>query len=296
MPTPLAHMLKQKSTLILDGAMGTELQRLGEKTGLPLWSASALLENPEAVLQIHTSYIEAGADIITTNTFRTTGRTFRRANLPDRSAALTALAVQLARCARDRYPDRQILIAGCIAPLEDCYRPDLVPARNELQREHAELAARLVAGGVDFLLLETMGTIREAVAACAIATATGKETIVSFLCGRTGDLYGGDSLEEAVLRLAPLHPTGYSVNCCSPKQLGAIIRRLRLVTDLPLAVYGNAGIPGQEQSGNLSVEISPGAYASFAGDWLAGGASIIGGCCGTTPEYIRMLPRRESTP
>ncbi|MBM2840689.1 MAG: homocysteine S-methyltransferase [Bacteroidetes bacterium] len=107
--TILKDLLSSKSTIILDGAMGTELQRRDVDTGLPLWSANALMVHPEVVLQIHKDYIEAGADIITTNTFRTTRRTFRRANLPDRSLQFTKSAVALARKARDEFPDRHRL-------------------------------------------------------------------------------------------------------------------------------------------------------------------------------------------
>ncbi|MGH9425268.1 MAG: homocysteine S-methyltransferase family protein, partial [Terriglobia bacterium] len=183
--------MQQKPLLILDGAMGTELQRRGVDTGLPLWSANALISHPETVLQIHKDYIEAGADIITTNTFRTTRRTMHRANLPDRSSQLTANAVEHAHQACKSFPDREILIAGSIAPLEDCYRPDLVPSDRELREEHAELAERLAEASVDFILLETMNTIREIYAACAAAKATGKEVVASFICNTKGELYGG---------------------------------------------------------------------------------------------------------
>ena len=89
------RLLETRGPLILDGAMGTELQRRGVDIGLPLWSANALVAAPDIVLQIHRDYIAAGADIITTNTFRTTPRAFRNAGLPDRSAELTASAVHL---------------------------------------------------------------------------------------------------------------------------------------------------------------------------------------------------------
>ena len=289
MPGPLAQMLERKSPLLLDGAMGTELQRLGVDTGLPLWSARALLECPDRVFQIHSSYIKAGADIITTDSFRTTRRTFERARLPDRSGELTAAAVSLACHARKEFPAREILVAGSMAPLEDCYRPDLVPSDAELDEEHAVLARRLAAAGVDFLLLETMGTIREAFAACVAARATGKETVVSFLCNTTANLYGGESLEDAVMQIAPLQPAAFSINCISPRYLAVALRKLISVTDLPIAVYANVGGPEQERGADFTVDTGPDAYTRFAREWLSIGASIFGGCCGTTPVYIRAL-------
>jgi S-methylmethionine-dependent homocysteine/selenocysteine methylase len=287
---PLTQLLSRKAPLILDGAMGTELHRRGVDTGLPLWSANGLITHPETVLAIHKEYIAAGADIVTTNTFRTTMRTFKRANLPDRSEQLTLKAVQCAQEAREAFPDRSILIAGSIAPLEDCYRPDLVPPDNELKDEHAGLTERLAKLDVDFLLLETMNTIREAYIACEQALTTGKEVIVSFICRKDSTLYSGEKLEDAIKTLSALRPTAFSVNCVSPRFLGHILATVTSLTSLPIAVYGNAGLPEDErQDEQFTVDVSEDEYARLSKKWLQTGASIIGGCCGTTPNYIRTV-------
>jgi len=290
MPTTLQQALRHRSPLILDGAMGTELQRRDVDTGLPLWSANSLMVHPEIVLQIHKDYIDAGADIITTNTFRTTRRTMRRANLPDRSAQLTANALELARTAREAFPDKQVYVAGSIAPLEDCYRPDLVPPDKELREEHRELAERLANGGVDFILLETMNTIREAYAACKAAQETGKDVVVSFICGKDENLLSGESLREAVRTISELRPAAFSVNCVSPRHLNSVVGNLKSLTSLPVAVYGNVGLPEDERHGwEFTHDITEDEYAIQARKWQQGGASIIGGCCGTTPDYIRAV-------
>lgn len=286
----LKALLSRALPVILDGAMGTELQRRGVDTGLPLWSANALMSHPEAVLQIHEDYIEAGADIITTNTFRTTRRTMRRANLPDRSLQLTRTAVLLAKQAREKFPDRDILVAGSIAPLEDCYRPDLVPSDKELVEEHAELAERLAGNGVDIILLETMNTIREAYAACEAATKTGKEVVVSFICDNDGHVLGGESLKDAVRAIDALHPAAYSINCVSPRFIGAALRELKVASHVPIMLYGNVGLPESDKHGwEFTHDISETEYAAAAAEWRNEGVAIIGGCCGTTPEYIRAL-------
>ena len=288
MASTLQQALARRTPLILDGAMGTELQRRGVDTGLPLWSANALMSHPEIILQIHRDYIEAGADIITTNTFRTTRRTMRRANLPDRSKQLTANAVALTRQAREGFPEREILIAGSIAPLEDCYRPDLVPSDRELREEHDELAVRLAEGGVDLLLLETMSTIREAYAACEAATSTGKDVVVSFICNTKGELYSGESLELAVKTISKLNPAAFSINCVSPRHLSHPLQVLTAQSAFPVCVYGNIGAPESEQHGwEFTQDITEEEYASYARTWHKEGVSIIGGCCGTTPAYIR---------
>jgi S-methylmethionine-dependent homocysteine/selenocysteine methylase len=295
MPGPLEAMLAQRSPLLLDGAMGTELQRRGIAVALPLWSARALTSAPAVVLEIHKDYLDAGADVITTNTFRTTRRTFQRANMPDRSLALTVLAAQLAKEARLAYTDRPALVAGSIGPLEDCYRPDLVPRDRELRAEHAELAYRLAATGVDFLLLETIGTIREAFAACEAAIRTGLEVVMSFLCRTDGSLYGGEILEDAVSVIEPLGPTAFSLNCASPHLLTEQLQKLSLLTRRPIAVYGNVGIPDGEHGSMMTCDVSPEEYATYAAGWFRAGAAIVGGCCGTTPDHIRRLFRERAS-
>lgn len=288
-PAPLATLLAKKRPLILDGAMGTELQRRGANTLLPLWSAEALVLSPALVLQIHQEYIRAGADIITANTFRTTRRTFLRTGLADRSLRLTNIALGLARQAREAFPHREILIAGSLAPLEDCYRPELVPPQRALEEEHAELAGRLAEGGADFLLLETLGTIREAVAACKAASVTGKEVVVSFLCNDQGDLYSGEPLQDAVAAVLPFTPTALSINCVSPRVIDKAIAVLCAASSLPFSVYANVGKPGNEHSEVMSCDVNEEEYAAFALHWLEEGAAVIGGCCGTTPGYIKKL-------
>lgn len=299
MDRPFALLTGVDRPVILDGAMGTELRMRGVATGLPLWSANALLTAPDAVRSLHEEYILAGAAIITTNTFRTTRRTFRRAGLPDRSAELTSLAVLLGRQAREAHPDRQVLLAGSLAPLEDCYHPELVPSERALREEHREHAERLAAAGVDLLLLETMGTVREAAAAAAAAHATGKEFVVSFICNQDGDLLGGESLDAAVKAITSSSPSAFSVNCVSPKRIGPALRNLSSALSspggsppVPLAVYANVGREGADLDGEFTTDVDEDEYASFAQAWFRAGYSIIGGCCGTNPGYIRALSRR----
>jgi S-methylmethionine-dependent homocysteine/selenocysteine methylase len=299
---PLTDLLERNQTLVLDGAMGTELQRRGVDTGLPLWSARALLTAPETVLRIHREYAEAGADILTANTFRTTPRTLMkegfeslragspRATSPsDRAEDLTALAVALARKAAEEVAGRTVLVAGSLAPLEDCYRPDLVPSDRELEEEHRAQAVRLARAGVDFILLETMGTIREAVAAAVAARETGNEVAVSFICGKNGKLLGGEALNDAVRVLARLKPAVLSLNCVPLDWVEPALEALASAWPGPRAVYANAGRPEDLDSGEITTAVTPAEYAVHAKDWLETGVRIVGGCCGTAPDHVRAL-------
>jgi S-methylmethionine-dependent homocysteine/selenocysteine methylase len=325
MPGPLSSLLAKGRPLVLDGAIGTELSRRGVDTGLPLWSARALLDAPGVLMQIHRDYLDVGADIITTDTFRTTRRTFQRAGMADQSAKLTRRAVDLVHSARSFYPQRTILVAGSLGPLEDCYRPDLVPPDSVLQEEHPEHAQRLADAGADFLFLETFGSIREAKYACVAALATGKEVVVSFLCTANGKLYSGESLEDAVAAIFPLKPTAYGLNCVPARSMEIPLGELkRILLKLSMAagggsheqtvashmeigrdksthsgrfpgpcvaVYANVGRPGEELSGELILDVGPEEYGRLAHEWVRQGAKMVGGCCGTTPEHIAAVSR-----
>jgi 5-methyltetrahydrofolate--homocysteine methyltransferase len=142
---------------------------------------------------------------------------------------------------------------------------------------------------VDFLLLETMGTEREAQAAAAAAASTGMEFVLSFLCSRDGRLYSGEPLEDAVRNVLPFEPAALGVNCVSPRFLGAALQILRAAVRVPICVYGNVGLPGEEKSENLRCDMDPEEYGEFAARWIADGAAVVGGCCGTTPAHIRAV-------
>jgi S-methylmethionine-dependent homocysteine/selenocysteine methylase len=206
------------------------------------------------------------------------------------------------------HPGRTILIAGSMGPLEDCYRPDLVPADNALRVEHTEHARRLADDNVDILMLETFGTVREARIACEAALGTGKEVIVSFLCRGDGRLYDGSSLKDAVAATADLPVTGLSINCAPARSLGRLIAELRGHTDalrtggsLCIAAYGNVGREGAELEHEFVTTVAPEEYGGLAAEWMDRGAQIIGGCCGTTPAHIAavheaIVTRRQQVP
>ena len=128
----LKERLTNNETIIMDGAMGTEILNRGFPTTLPLWSAEALLEHPEIVQRIHEDYIQAGAEIIITNTFRTTRRAFTARGIADKATEMTLLACNIAQKAvENTQPDREVYIAGSVAPLEDCYSPQLTPTQED---------------------------------------------------------------------------------------------------------------------------------------------------------------------
>src|SRR4051812_42661568 len=166
--------LQSGPPLLLDAAMGSDLDRRGLATSLPLWSAHGLLERPDLVHQIHLDNLVAGAEIVTTNTFRTTARTLQRAGIDTALAPqLTVQAVNLAMQARSASGRSSAYIAGSMAPLDDCYLPVFETDPNVALVEHRAQAHSLKDAGVDFLMVETMPTSNEAVLALRAALETG---------------------------------------------------------------------------------------------------------------------------
>ena len=282
--------------ILLDGATGTELNRRGVSTDLPLWSARALVEAPDAVSQIHLDYLRAGADVLTANTFRTHRRSLARGGQGQRAAELTRLAVRLARqAAAQAAPERECFVAGSQSPLEDCYSPHLVPSQAECEREHAEMARRLAEAGVDLILVETMNTIREAAAATRAARATGLPVLTSFVCRTDGKLFSGESVTAAVQAVAPLGVAGLLINCTPSTTIHQPFAELCaavLAQSSPVPIrglYANIGHTNEIDGWTSTADVTPLEYARLASGWLSHGANLIGGCCGTTPAHIAAL-------
>lgn len=284
--------LAEGPALLLDGATGTELERRGAPASLPLWSAHALVHEPELVRRIHADYVAAGAELLTANTFRTQRRTLARGGLGDRAAELTALAVSLARNAGG---DRAAVL-GSAPPLEDCFSPERVPDDDALAREHAEHARNLAEAGADGVLAETMNTVREAAVAARAARAAGLPVLVSFTCWEGARLLSREPLEDAIEAVRGAGPAAVLVNCLPPANVAACLRVLA-ASGLPFGVYPNLGAPVASPDDDAVVahrdEHTPAELALRAREWIAAGAHIVGGCCGTTPRHVTALAQIE---
>jgi S-methylmethionine-dependent homocysteine/selenocysteine methylase len=277
--------------------MGSDLDRRGLPTTLPLWSALGLLERPDLVRQIHLENLLAGADIITTDTFRTTARTLRKAGInPARAPELDALAVRLAVEARAEAGRPEALIAGSMAPLEDCYLPTFDTPPEIALEEHRAQAGNLAAAGVDLIMVETMPTAAEAEVALRAAVETGRPATVGFVCampdrGEPVRLLSGETLSGAVARVSPLGPAAIFVNCAAPPVITAALRELRELTAMPIGAYANVGHVDDERGWSPDGGISGERYAAHAAEWVVLGTRVVGGCCGTHPAHTAALRR-----
>jgi S-methylmethionine-dependent homocysteine/selenocysteine methylase len=269
----------------MDGAVGTELAQRGVATDGPRWSANAILSAPDVLRAIHRDYAAAGATVHTAATFRT-----KRRAAGAEWEALTQTGVALARAAIPAFHR----VAGSLAPLEDCYRPDLAPTdRALLAREHGEFARALVAAGVDLLLAETFASPAEAIAATEACVATGTETWAALTAGPNGDLLTPEALADAARRCADAGASAVLVNCVAASKTREYVEALArplIRLGIRFGAYANAGARDEGIGWGAGSDGSA-RYAALARSWLDAGATILGGCCGTGPAHIEALTR-----
>ncbi len=279
-------------TLLLDGATGSELERRGVDISLPLWSANAIINAPGVLGEVHKAYLDAGAQAITTNTFRTHHRSLAKAGMGAHAIGLTNAAVDIAQRARDETNPRA-MVFGSVAPLEDCYSPHLAPDEVTCREEHTQLITSLVESSVDMVLIETMCSMREVRAAVAAAqeVAPGRWGI-SFCLSPGGTLLDGTGLSVIADVVSGAQCVG--VNCVGASMLGDHVRSLRaaLGTEMRIAAYGNVGFADAHGAWVSTDAVEPERFADYAMQWIDAGANIIGGCCGTTPATIAAMRHR----
>jgi S-methylmethionine-dependent homocysteine/selenocysteine methylase len=196
---------------VLDGGVGSELVGRGVR-----WRVNGLRTDATVVAAVHDAYLDAGADVLRTNTFQLNRRSYRNVfrdaahmrhigapDLEQRIPELMPRAVALAQEARERSGRGEVAIAGVMSPLEHCFRPDLARGDDAARAEHAEIALLLARAGVDLLLLESMNTIAEARVAMDAARATGLPVWISFVIGADGNILSGESPGPAWCRRHP---------------------------------------------------------------------------------------------
>ena len=286
--------------VILDGAMGTELERRGVPMDSVAWDAAALLTHPETVREVHEDYIEAGADVITTNTFATARHVLEPAGMGDHFRSLNSRAVTLAREARENVAERPVSIAGSIstmsARIDQSYEPRAEVARDNYQ-EQAEI---LVESGVDLIVLEMLRDLEHASYAVEAAVATGLPVWVGFSCKTTGEgtvvlLEGNNTLAEALAHIPPLGASLVAIMHTLTEDTPPALRELSGRWTGPVGAYPHSGefIMPHWQFVDI---ISPEEFAKQAQGWTGMGVQLVGGCCGIGPEHIRLLEERLAKP
>ena len=282
---------------ILDGAIGTELRARGVAVSdykSSIWSALALIEAPEAIEKLHFDYIKAGADVITVNNYAVTRKLLKRENLEHRLEEMSLQACHLAQQARARA-NKDCLIAGSLAPLDTTYRADLVGSNEDNLVAYREMA-KILAPEVDMFICETMTLGREALAAATAATETGKPTWVSWtLAASGGHLRGGELPSDAIAMLDHLPIEGFLLNCAATEPVSSALPSYRAASKVAVGAYCN---PVAREPEGFEPEIvpqkilTPEQYLDTAKGWVKSGATLIGGCCDTSPAYIELLSKK----
>ena len=276
--------------VVTDGAWGTQLQLRGLAPGEcpDAWN----LAHPDRVEQVASAYVEAGSQVILTNTFRANRITLAGHGLADQAAAINRAGVEISRRAtagRARVfasigPSGKILVLG-------------ETSEEELAEAYSEQAQALAEAGADALLLETMSDLAEARLALAAARRTGLPVVASmvFDSGRNKDrTMMGVTPEQAAAELSAAGADVIGANCGSGVAgYVDICRRLRAATDRPVWIKANAGLP-ELVDGATVYRMTPEEFAAYVPALLEAGAAFIGGCCGTGPDFIRALARKIS--
>ena len=303
MSNPFAHWLDTGDPVLLDGGLGTELERRGHTQLGKLWSAALVRPNPTAIREVHREYMEAGAKIITTATYQAALPTLRSTGL-HRAEAEDFLrdAVALATRERDRFVHRHAghyrpLVAASIGPYGASlsngaeYTGAYEVSDKQLASYHVERLRILAETDADVIAFETIPSMREArVLLHLVQGLPERWAWLSLMCRDATHLADGTPLSE-VLKLAQDVPNlcAIGINCVAPRVAVRAIETVQRYASAPVLVYPNASNDWDRAATKLPDETGPEAFAAEARMWLKAGAQIVGGCCRTTPAHIQAL-------
>ena len=275
-------VLEGRRHLLFDGGMGTMLQAAGMAAG----EVPELLNltNPEVITRVPAAYVEAGSEVVTTNTFG--ANALKLGDAASVEDVFTA-AVQAARAAHPRY------VAADIGPIGALLRPLGTLSFDEAYALFAQQARVAEQAGADLIVIETMTDLLEVkAAALAAKECTNLPVIATMTFEADGRTFLGTSPEIAAASLDALGVDALGINCSlGPREIRPFAQRMLAVTNKPLIIQANAGLPRVE-NGRTVYDITPEDYAEAVGDIIADGAGIVGGCCGTPPAYIRLLAQK----
>jgi len=279
------ELLQQREIAFIDGGMGSLLASRGCDT-----SGVSNLKNPEAVIEIHREYSEAGADILITNTFTMNRINIESTGLDIDVEEVNQAGVSLAR----RAAGTEKLVFGDVGPTGQLLEPYGTYTEEQFYNNYAEQAEILAGEGVDGLIIETFTDLREA--ECAIKACKDKTSLPLVLSlaytttQKGGRTIMGSSVEEAAALAEKYGAAAVGANCgdLDPEGMAVITTLYRQATSLPLIIQPNAGKP-KLVGAETTYDMEPGEYAQGALECMENGASILGGCCGTTPAHLQAV-------
>lgn len=275
----------RKGIVLLDGATGSNLQKMGMPSGICVeqW----VLENEDMLQNLQRSYVEAGSNVVYASTFAANRIKFSEFGLEGQVADMNCDLVALSK----KAVGDKALVAGDVTMTGQQLAPLGTLGFEELVDAYKEQMQALESAGADFIVIETMMSLQETRAALIAAKETVElPVLVTMSFGEDArTLYGTDAQTAAVV-LSGLGADAVGVNCSAgPDKLLPVIKAMRSVTDLPLAAKPNAGLPKMGADGSTEYDMMPEEFVKHMKELVDAGATILGGCCGTDPEYIRSL-------
>ena len=275
--------------LVADGATGTNLQQRGLERGVP--SEEWVMQRPEEILRLHRDFIAAGAAIILTSTFGASRlRLGAGGALAGRVAEVNRRAVELAR---EAARGSDTLVAASMGPTGQLLKPLGPLDEKEAEAAFAEQAGLLAQAGADLLVVETQFDLAEAKAALRAVRASGGglPVVCSFSYDRGTRTMMGVRPAQMAAELEDLADV-LGINCgrSLDENLKAL-QELRQATSRPIWFKPNAGLPRVDEQGNSTYDVTPEMMGARVPEWIAAGAAVVGGCCGTSPEHLRAIAR-----
>ncbi|MCX6167959.1 MAG: homocysteine S-methyltransferase family protein [Ignavibacteriales bacterium] len=279
----IAEYESLKRPLLLDGAMGSLLQQKNIPLHKYLWSSIANITHPDAVVQIHKDYIDAGAEIITTNTFRSNPNAFNQSNLHITNEEFIRCGVQLAF---DAIEEKQILVAGSNAPAEDCYQIERSITQNKLDYNHKLHIEQLWESGCDLIWNETQSHWDEIKIICDFCSENSYPFTVNLYFNDELKLLSGEPLNEAVEFISEFSPTCIGFNCVTPQLLNKYFEKN--IPPKKWGFYFNCG--GSEHSDAIiKCVLDPLSYSIEIKQLLELNPMYAGSCCGSNPDHTRAI-------
>lgn len=283
--------LNSGEILVADGATGSNLQKMGLRAGQA--PEDLIIDNPDLLLKLESSFVEAGSDIILTCTFGGTRMRMKDSKYQDRTPEVNIRAAELAHKAAAAAGRPEVLVAGSMGPLGALVKPYGPLEADQVQATFAEQARALAEGGADLLLLETMFSFEETTAAYLGArSVTDLPIVVSFSYDRGTRSMMGVKPKDVMQRYIETGADVIGANCGNTlENMEIVIKEYAdAVPNFPIWAKPNAGIPRMDIETELAIyDMGPQDMAAFAKKYVALGARIVGGCCGSTPEHIAAI-------
>ncbi len=283
--------------VLLDGGMGQELVARSKNPPAPLWSANVMMHEPEIVEAVHRDYIEAGAKVLTLNTYSATPERLARDASEELFESFQVKAIEIALAARG---DTDVTLGGCMPPLFGSYHPENAPEFETCLATYRRVVAQQK-DAVDVLICETLGSVREVKAAVQAGVESGKPV----WCGMSAKdedgtlLRSGETVAEAAAVAKSAGAAAVAINCSWPEAVTQAIPVLR-ATGLPFGGWANGftnaagdlALGGTVDGMGKRTDLGPDPYADHVMNWIDAGATLVGGCCEVGPAHIAVLAGR----